>query len=214
MKIGGDQLPNAMELHTICGGGDDDRSRLQSYPYLPLYKTATLINNTNPQCLSHCVVQVCFYHIRWLAQHCYSKVLSSIMNVQTGDAPNNCETREATFLAWWYLKMFSQQKISKEFGSKNTVLSCRQNIGRCSYYNGRAFNSVFIMLCLVCRDSFPLMRLWRCDPRADILVRGKFVPCSGRRASTSREQRSSRPRLMIHQTHHQLARPFLKIITF
>jgi hypothetical protein len=38
MKIGGDQLPNAMELHTTCGGGDDDRSHLQSYPYLPLEK--------------------------------------------------------------------------------------------------------------------------------------------------------------------------------
>jgi len=99
MMIGGDQLPNAMELHTTYGGGGDDRSRLQSYPYLPLYKTVTLVI-TQTLNVSHCVVQVCFYHIRLFAQQFYYKVLSSIINVPTGDATNNCGTRVATFFAW------------------------------------------------------------------------------------------------------------------
>jgi len=62
MTIGGDQLPNAMELRTTCGGGDDDRSHLQSYPYLPLDKTVTLINNTDSQCLTLCSSSVLLSH--------------------------------------------------------------------------------------------------------------------------------------------------------
>jgi hypothetical protein len=52
MTIGGDQLPNAMELRTTCGGDDDDRFHLQSYPYLRLDKTVALVNNTDSQSLS------------------------------------------------------------------------------------------------------------------------------------------------------------------
>lgn len=93
--IGGDQLPNAMELRTTYGDDGDARSRLLSYPCLALDSTVT----SDSRKLTLYKVQLCSYHTRLSSQHTYNKVLSSIINVPTGDATNNCGVCVATFRA-------------------------------------------------------------------------------------------------------------------
>ena len=152
--------------------------------------------------------------MRLLAQHCYYKVLSSIINVPTDDATKTCGKRVATFLAWSSLKMALNWRY-RNSSAVRTQFYCADRISADVPITTDESSTVSSSYNVLSAGiHFHWWGFWHWDPRADILAREKFVPCSGRRASTSREQRSSRPRLTIHQTRHQLARPFLKMITF